>query len=484
VSWVTSPRETCPSMRLLSASIRRIWLCLSVVLLSANACQAADTDAYRYWKEVPRTDSHREEIAAIVLDAEIYAATLPRYADLRIVDEQGAEIPYGLETVADSTRESRRRHAVPSEVVSLREDGNAIEIHLRLPPQHPAVEGLGFVTPLTDYERKVSVRGSGDGVDWQPLLNDGLIFDYRRFMDVGNVDILLPTNSYREFKVLIQQVVDDQESPFLELAKTLHNGHEDQREERVTIERRPFRIDRIDFLHFTTERHTDRFQEVDYPVVGFRVENSPEQKQTYIYVTTRHEPLSALSIQTTSRNFHRRAVVQSRIADSNDPLAWRDLGQGNLTMLDFRETRRETLTIPFPEFRGSEYRIVVNDYDNPPLEIVGAIGKGKVYHAVFLAHPGTSYRVYYGSDSAETPRYDATTVLAAVSGESQPLILTPGDQVPNSTFDRESHWSVTTLLNSRAFFGSAITVMTVVLGWSLYRASRHLDNAANETSGE
>ena len=88
--------------------------------------------------------------------------------------------------------------------------------------------------------------GSPDGKVWFPLVSDGLIFDFSRYMELSNRDITLPANTHRRFKVVVEQAQDRRESPFRELTRIRRGDLEVRRDETTVIDRRPFRIDRIE----------------------------------------------------------------------------------------------------------------------------------------------------------------------------------------------------------------------------------------------
>ena len=135
--------------------------------------------SYRYWKAVEQTEKAGEEILSVVLDGDIYAAAADGLPDVRILDQSRAEVPYQLQQ--DTERKVERvRRETPSSVVSLKEQGEAIEIHTRLDKDARPAEGLSLVTQLNDFERTVHVSGSKDGQEWTPL-GDGVIFDYSRY---------------------------------------------------------------------------------------------------------------------------------------------------------------------------------------------------------------------------------------------------------------------------------------------------------------
>ena len=141
---------------------------------------------------------------------------------------------------------------------------------------------------------------------------------------------------------------------------------------------------------------------------------------------------------------------------------------------------REQLTIPFPEHRQEEYRIVISNEDNRPLEIQGVKAQGNVYRAVFLAQEGKKYRVFYGSESAASPKYEAGAVLATLRQSFQPKAVGLGPQVDNPAYGGEPGWRDRKLLNNWFFLGAVICLMVVVLAWGLVRAGRHLESLPKE----
>jgi hypothetical protein len=66
----------------------------------------------------------------------------------------------------------------------------------------------------------------------------------------------------------------------MELTRRLRNENETDRSERVMVDRRPFRIDRIEL--WTNVVRNDVPRETSYPLTGFAVEQDPKAKQSSI----------------------------------------------------------------------------------------------------------------------------------------------------------------------------------------------------------
>lgn len=457
-------------MRILPGCV--LWL----VLGSVGTVSAQSPTDFQFYKTLDLPKFADEEIVGFDLDSDIYAATRDSFPDLRVLDQLGTETPYHMTRLVKS-HEERTRQPFGTEIVSLREDKEAVVVHLRLPAKSPVADGFRFSTPLKNYERHVRISGSTDGSDWTPLIDD-VIFDYTRFMDVSSCDIPLPENDYREFQLVIEEVVNEQESPYTELERTFRNGKEQQRIERTTVQQRAFRVDRIDAWHEVTRSRVERPETADYPIAGFEIQQDAENQQTILHVRTQLEPLRSLTLETRSRNFHRRAIVQIPIVQGVRT-DWQPVGEATVFNLSFRNQHREQLTIEFPERREVDYRLVVQDEDNPPLDITGVRAGGSVYRVVFLGKPAAEYRTFYGSQTAESPTYESRALFASLGHDYQPLMAEPSPQAENPQFDGES-FAIRGLLNNWIFLGTVIGLMVIVLAWSLFRAARHLEESPVE----
>ena len=375
----------------------------------ALPAMAAEPGEFRFAKDVDRGAAKEESILAVALDGDVYAAARPGFPDLRIFDRQGREVSYALEKAAEP-RLHTVRTACGSDVLALHEHADGLEVLIRLDDDAPDADGLTILTPLTNFERRVNVYGSEDGAKWTPLATGSLVFDYSRYMNISSREVSLAKNNCRQLKVSIADIADAKESPFLELTRKYRGGSEVERIEKTMRQRRPFRIDRIELWREYKEKLSETERKIAYRVADFRTEEDPAAKTTMVYIGTRKEPLTELTLETASRNFSRPAVVQAK-ATNGIRSEWVDIGDGDVSLLDFGGYHKETLSLFFPERREAEYRIVIRNEDNPPLKLTGATARGCVYRVVFLAAKDESYRLGYGAEEVEQPKYDALAVL-------------------------------------------------------------------------
>ena len=432
---------------------------------------SATEPQFRFRKDIDRRAAPGEDLLAAVLDSEVYAATRDGYADLRIHDEGGAEVPYLLEQASQRQTE-HVREGCPSEVVSLRDvNGKYLEIIVKLRDKVPSAGGLTVVTPLTNYEHRLKVFGSRDDHGWSPLVTDGLIFDYTRYMDVRNGNVSLPANDFRRFKLEIEQVLDQRESPFLELTERSQDGRKEPRIEVSEIERRPFRIDRIDLWRTVEKQSALKPRQTSNPIQALQIEQDVKEKVTRINVWSYREPLTGFTLETPSRNFSRVVKVLVPVTEGVRT-DWQEVGRGTVHRFQFRGFHKEELLVPFAERRSESYQIVIENADNPPLEITSVQAEGNLYRLVFLAAEGRRYRLDYGSDTAQSPRYDTAAVLASLGLGYQPIEVGLGNQVTNPGYRNGT--GLGKLLSSSIVLFLALALMIVVLGWVLLRAGKQI----------
>ncbi len=448
----------------------------AAVLLAARAA-LAESEVYRYSRPVEWRGAGREELAAVLLDSQIFAATRADFADLRLLDQEGNETPYLLEKAME-TRTETRRQAVKSELLGLKEKPDrSMEITLRLAKEAPAADGLTVFTPLTNFEHRIQVFGSADGKQWSTLARDAEIYDYSRYMAVSNRDVALPTNRYRQFKVVIEQATQTREAELLELTRKLQGGKEQERSERVDIRRIPLNIERIGFWRAQTEVLPETERKFVYPVVGFQVSRDLKNQATLIDITTSREPLTGFELQTSTRNFNRAAAVEI-LAKQGINTQMREIGTGTLESLHFRDINRGQTTLSFPEQRGNQYRIVIRDQDNPPLAINAVAGIGNGYGLLFLPQQGMAYSLRYGAEQARPARYDTAPIRELQRRGYESTLVQLGAETAAAPVDKTLDWAG--LLNSKPFLIAVAVLMVAVLAWSLVHVGRRIENLPKE----
>ncbi|MDA1213604.1 MAG: hypothetical protein O2955_13900 [Planctomycetota bacterium] len=423
----------------------------------------------------PRT---REELLSVRLDGDVYAASHNDYRDLQVIDAAGDPVPYIIrQPMMTTTRDVQKNWQVenPSLIVH---DDESLEITLTLKKDDPQPHGITIITPLRNFEQRVQVFGLADDVDESLLVSDAVIFDYARYMDVRQHEIRLPETTHRRFRVVIDRPTSVQESQLLELSRQFRGDDEVARNEDTTIERRPFRIDRIEFFRIEQLPVTNKSETMSCPVSGVVVKIDEEERQTLIDITSRREPITEFAMVTSSRNFRRSVHVQVPEI-SRRSTTWREIGHATISHLEFRDLHEEHLSVSFPPQREETYRIVIDNGDNMPLNIETVSAFSVINELVFLASPSTTYRLSYGlspdAKPISPPSYDTAAIRAMLDKHIAPLPTELAAQTAAPPVQAASQLDFKSVVNNPWVLGTLVILLVVVLGCALYFAGRRFE---------
>ncbi len=450
-----------------------ISVVFSIVILPT--CGAADEPAaFRFTRPIRVDGLTQEELVAVPLDSDVFAATRDGFPDLRVVGADGRLVPFLIRRVSETRTQKVRQWWTATNPALRPLENNGMEIRFALKPKDPQPVGLRVVTPLQNFEQQVRIFSTADGTE-TALVEEALIFDYSQYMDVRRTEVPLPITTAREFRIVIDALTSDQESPLLVMTRSMTGGDESNRTEETAIHRRPFRIDRIEL--WTEEAY--QLHQADlvqaWPVTDLKVTQDAEHQQTVAEFTSRREPLSELRIVTSSRNFSRPATVQIG-TESGVGMKWLDVATSRVSQFQLRNLQEEHVTISLPETRHDRLRLIIDNGDSPALAIDAVEAVGHQYEVVYLAAPDTQYRLKYGSESADAPSHDTVALSTALAQNMSPIAATLGPQSAPNLKPAE----LKTLLNNPFVLGAIVSVLVTVLGWGLYQASRRIEGMPPE----
>lgn len=448
------------------------------ILCAAETPALADESEFQFSKEVKAPPLKQEDLLSIRLDTEVFSSTQDTLADVRLLDSEGKPVPYLLRKV-QTTRARAARTTWPVRQLTARpRDDGGLDITVQLDEKDPHPNGLSLISPLRNFEQRVRVETSADGQQWEAAGEEAVIFDYSRYMDVRSDSVSFPETAARHFRIVVDDVTLEQQSELLALTRRLRGAEETERIENVTIDRRPFRIDRIDFFREVEQDRATGDEKTNYPVAGHHVEQDRKKQQTLVYIDMQRQPLTSLELETRDRNFSRHAAVEVERVQGVKK-TWEKIGEGTLSRVDFKNLKREKISISFPESRQSQYRLVIDDRDSPPLEVAGIKAEGNVYEVVYLARPDRHDQLVYGSTDAEPAIYDTAAFQELLRERFRPEQADLGPQTPRLAGGAPAFkWSK--FINNPLLLGGVITLLVIGLGWGLYRAMKRMDNLPSE----
>ena len=404
----------------------------------------------------------REELVAVRLDRQVYSRCANTFADLRVRDSEGARISHTVRPLTIT-------HQVVSETawtprltqIKPLPDGS-LQIDIDLEKEDTAPSGLRIVTPMMDFSNRVRVIGLKNGEPAGNLSGDTAIWDYSSLINSRNDRVPMAAGTFRSFRIVVDKTTEELESQLMELTR----GMQGKTQGKVIVQRRPFRIDRVDFytLKSKTVSGDPVLENHDTPPITINFDSVSQS--TRVTLESSLEPVTRISLGVDGGNFNRQVTVEG--SDRPESGSWRTLGTGTIRRLSFQGIVEEFMTLTIPETRLRVYRLAIADGDSPPVPIKYVTLSGPVREVIFVARPGIDYQLEYGDAKATAPRLDAAAIDSLAARGFLPVVGTLGEETTVQAGIHPHLWKD----YLPWIIGTIITFLGVLLALGLYNAAR------------
>lgn len=447
-------------------------------LLLAVSAQAGSIEPARFpfTKKLKPPEQLRGKIGSFELDDELLEAASLVYANLRIVDAAGQEVPFLVRDKTETTTVTRefRRTATTVSLKTLPD--NRIELIVRCEDLHRTPAAVVLGTRQRDYEKTVSVYGSNDQGKWHMLGDPGPIFDYSKYVDLRNnrIDALGPPHPpYKYYKLEIANISESHQSPLVRLITETRGGEAAKEIRHTASKRKDFKIEKIVFIEKTTREEPGKTVTRQYRVSDLEASEDKDEKMTVITFRTVRAPIRKLKLLTDSANFSRAVTVEVRDGD-DDSAQWRKIESATISKIDLPSVHRADTEIPLRGHpRHTDYRLTIHNLDSPPINVTGVEAEGDVREILFLTKPDEQYRAVYGGNYFDSPSYDiASVVRNMVAADTD--VYQAGAQEDNPDFGGATPRP---LLSGHTLLIVAVLAMVLALTWLIARAAKGIDSA-------
>jgi hypothetical protein len=169
-----------------------------MVAVAAWVC-AGLAEEWRVTREITgSSDVAAATVVAVALDEHVFANSQEAFADVRILDAAGHEIPRVIAPRRTYAFEERGVYRATrfKELEQLQDGGLAVVCEL-VDTNAVVLTELVVDSPLRNYEQTVTVYVPDDAQSWRLLKGPEPLFDYSRFADVRKTSVSLPAQSGR-----------------------------------------------------------------------------------------------------------------------------------------------------------------------------------------------------------------------------------------------------------------------------------------------
>ncbi len=326
---------------------------------------------WQFLKSIEMTATPADDYLRVSLDGETFHQAKSSLADVRILDDQQKEVPYAIIEEKETASEEQYTPRVFNKV-KLPKAYSSLTLDLG---QEIYTNKLILNTRSKDFKRRVEIEGSSDARQWYVLRDNAYIFDFSGDQKIQLTSVSYPESNYRFLRIKVWNASETA----LEL-------------EGATV--------------FYVKRTTP--PRVVRPCKPVSREEEPKLKATIcvLDLSYRNIPSDFITIETPEEKFSRLVEIQG----SNDLKNWQRHLQSEFYR--FRTSRYdvEKKTFQFPEARHRYLKVIIYNYDDPPMRLDRLEVQGIEKDLIFQAEPGRHYSLYYGNEEALAPRYDMERV--------------------------------------------------------------------------
>ena len=305
------------------------------------------------------------------LTEDIYENSKNNLGDIRIIDKNGKEVPYVIETGKEQEKNSEKVVAKAKiDEVLTKKDKMEFIVKFNSDSSLKDIIGNRFeLIPSKNFYTEYTLLGSNNGTDWEQIAS-GEIY---KTPDKSSLAIEFSEKRYEFYKVVTPL---DKGNIFSEAILKLSNNEAGK---------------------FKTIR-----TKLDYKV-------EQEGKNTILKIKSKFLPLKNIVLDAEDE-FQRNYVVRSEDGFYAEGIISK-VGEKSNLMINLEN-------VP----KLSEIIVEIRNGDNSPLKIKGVTGNYVPDRIVFRATEGENYKITFGDESLDKPEYDIAEFVDSIKERDEVLV--------------------------------------------------------------
>lgn len=400
-----------------------------LVLLAFVAASAQLPLTWQHWQysaPIEGPSARTPGLVGVTLPAAVMSRAAAGWADLRVIDAQGAEVPYVLWARLGGRSVEHRPTRFLDPSASPGQYAEAIVDAGAGSQVHNAVT-LRIAGP-DDLLTWAEIAVSDDRKEWRIVRERAPIYRLTRERIGERTEVSYPDSGSRYLRI---RILDDTGNARLIGAEVAYE---------VVTEAERVPADVPLASDTSVSKQTAWASSADVPV-----------------------PLSEVRFVTAEPVFYRPVSVETR--DADEP--WVRAASGEIFRVPERGTTRAALAVTFPEVTAHRWRVVVHDRNDAPITDLRATFYTTPRRVVFSQQPGASYRLLYGNARAKVPQYGIARLMDARAIEAAAEVTLGAEELNRGWID-PAPWTE----RHEVVLWAALAVAAVVLGYLAIRTLR------------
>jgi hypothetical protein len=422
----TLPRQSRATLVAIVACI----LALGIVFGSASLRAGIATSwpqawrSWRYSREIKAPAENASGLAVIVVPEDVYAHSANQLADLRIVDDQGREVPFVLAVPSGHTHTDRRPVRTQEQSFT---PGEFTQFVLDVGANAQFHNAIQVNTPETDFIAWAEAAVSDDARQWRIVCDRAPLFHFNKQNLQGVQTLYYSVTNARYIRLRI-----------------LDGSHR-------------FPMTSVEVLYEVTTS-AERVS-ISVPLAAAQSTNS--QESLWRGDLPAELPVNEALFETDEPEFSRSVSVESS-ADGED---WSNAGAGEIYRFHHDDVLREWLRVGFSGGWSPHWRVRVSNGSNSPLAGARVTLYMTPRRLLFRAFPARRYLLLYGQSEAKAPQYDLERTVRVETVLKHPDATLGAEQI-NNDYQDPRPWSE----RHPAVLWIAVSVAAALLGLAALRS--------------
>lgn len=360
----------------------------------------------------------------IVISPEVSPYFNTRFSNIRIYDQQNAEVPYLFQKESPSYYSEKFKEY---EIVERKQEKNCCTSLMLRNPSGQAINNISLSIKNAEVTKHATLLGSDDKENWFALKQHFVLSSLNNQNKTSELTIVdFPLSNYVYY---LLQIEDSTSAPI----NILSAGYYEMQSE-------DGKYSENSSLHFIKS-------------------DSAKQKRTYIQVSfDTTQVVDKLVVALTGQPyFLRKATLYSKEERKNkkgDTEFYYD------RLYDFELSSKQMSVLNLPGIKVSELLIIVENEDNPSLDIASLKTFQLNRYLTAWLKKDKMYIIKIGSDELQSPSYDLAFFQDKIPDQSPLLAIGP-----IHVFEAKALQKNTTYFTSQSIIWIAIVLVIIILGF-------------------
>ena len=401
--------------------MRRLLIALTICLMAGEGL--AQTPTFVAEATLPAVTKDGFYEVEIVPALAVYLNE--SFGNIRLYDAQHHEVPYLLR------EESARYYAgqfTPYEILEKKQEEGCCTSLILHNPKQSELNSIQLIIRNAEVTKEATLLGSDDRKQWFALKQHFSLSPAANANGTSEVKIVdFPLSNYRYYSL---RIADSTSAPL----NILNAGYtEDSRVEEAKFTEVPVR--KITTGQKTGEKNTYVTIRFDTARLVDKLELKMKGAPYFLRHAVLYEPQQRVSKKGETSTYYNR--VEEMEVNSHHPT-----------------------TLEFPALKVKEFLIVIDNQDNPPLEVAEAKPYQRRRYLTAYLKSGTTHTVDVGQESLSTPAYDLAFFKDSIP--DQPQVVHAG---VITVFEQKQAETSPTFFTTKAFIWVAVIGVIAVLGF-------------------